>query len=117
MKTEFGLLAAFGDSIIPVSDICESFFNCKKQTAYQQIKAYTFPIPAFRLVDSNKNDYFVAAEDLASYIEGKFAESEDELGQWLAYFCLTLPNFAYFGGASCGEGNSQISSLDTNQNI
>lgn len=90
MKTEFGLLAAFGDSIIPVSDICELFFNCKKQTAYQQIKAYTFPIPAFRITDSNKNDYFVTSEDLAHYIDVKLTNSQYQLEQWMAYLCLAL---------------------------
>ncbi|MFA0113549.1 pyocin activator PrtN family protein [Vibrio sp. 10N.261.46.E11] len=101
MNTEFGLLTAFGDSIVPVSDICEPLLNCKKQTAYQQIKAYTFPVPAFRLADSNKNDYFVTVEDLASYIEAKVTESQDELAPWIAYFCVVLPNLAYFCGGYC----------------
>lgn len=92
MKTEFGLLAAFGNSIIPVSDICEPFFNCKKQTAYQQIKAYTFPIPAFRISESNKNEYFVTTEDLAEYIDSKLADSKEVLEQWIAYFCFALPS-------------------------
>ena len=91
MKSEFALLAAFGDSIIPVSDICEPFFGVKKQTAYQKIKAYTFPIPAFRISESNKNDYFVTAEDLAAYTDSKLADSKEVLEQWIAYFCFALP--------------------------
>ncbi|BDU38722.1 pyocin activator PrtN family protein [Vibrio nigripulchritudo] len=110
MNTEIGLLAAFGDSIIPVSDVCEPFFNCKKQTAHQKIKAYTFPIPAFRMADSNKNEFFVTTEDLATYIDQEFEDSTKALGKWIAYFCFNLPQLAYICGGYCSEDERLISS-------
>ena len=113
MKTEFALLAAFGDSLIPVADICEPLFGVKKQTAYQKIKAYTFPIPAFRISESNKNDYFVIAEDLAAYMDDQLDEPRDLLGLWIAYFCFILPNFAYLDGGHCEAEKAQLTSSNT----
>ena len=58
MNTKYALHAAFGKPIIPVSEICQEFFNCKVQTANQQIRAKTFPIPAFRLTDKKQRSLF-----------------------------------------------------------
>lgn len=110
MKTEFGLLAAFGDSVIPVSDVCEVFFNCKKKTANQRIKAFTFPVPAFSLMNGDRNEYFVTTEDLAAYIDEKFAVEDAHLRYWRDSFTFVLLHFAYAAGRYCDANDSQISS-------
>ncbi|MCG9790661.1 pyocin activator PrtN family protein [Vibrio mediterranei] len=111
MNTEFGLLAAFNDSIIPVPDICEVFFDCKQKTANQKIRSFTFPIPAFSLTSGDRNEYFVTIEDLAAYIDEKYATEKSNLEEWNASFCFVLLYFAFVTRVACETEDSQISSL------
>ena len=83
MDTKYALHALYGQPIIPVSQICEEFFNCKVQTANQRIRAKTFPIPAFRLTDKNSGQFFVKIDDLADYIDKMHAKAKEE---WILTF-------------------------------
>jgi hypothetical protein len=78
MNTNFALLVRFGSTTIDLKDVCEEFFGIKINTAMQRAKARDFPIPTFRLVDSQRCPTFVKVEDLASYIDEKYAEAKNE---------------------------------------
>lgn len=78
MNTKYALHATYGKPIIPVSEICEEFFACRIKTANERIRAYTFPIPAFRLSGKNNGDYFVNIDDLAAYIDEHHAKAKAE---------------------------------------
>ena len=78
MNTKYALHAAYGRPLIPVSEICEEFFNCRIKTANQRIRAGTFPIPAFRLTDKNSGNFFVKIDDLADYIDKMHTKAKEE---------------------------------------
>lgn len=84
MNTKYALHAAFAKPVIPVSEICQGFFNCKVQTANERIRAGTFPIPAFRLTGKNSGDFFVKVDDLADYIDEMHSKAKEE---WMLNKC------------------------------
>ncbi|SBS65533.1 pyocin activator PrtN family protein [Vibrio atlanticus] len=63
---------------VPVSAICQRYFNCSVKTANERIKAKVFPLPAYRTTDSNSGDYYIDADDLAALIERKHSEAKVE---------------------------------------
>ena len=78
MNTKYALHARYGKPVIPVSEICQEFFNCMLQTANQRIRGGTFPVPAFRLSGKNSGDFFVKVDDLADYIDKMHAKAKEE---------------------------------------
>lgn len=63
---------------IPVRNICQHYFNCTVKTANERIKVKKFPLPAYRITDTNSGDYYVTAEDLAALIEKKHSQAKAE---------------------------------------
>lgn len=63
---------------IPVRNICQHYFNCTVKTANERIKVKKFPLPAYRITDTNSGDYYVTEEDLAALIEKKHSQAKAE---------------------------------------
>jgi len=78
MNTNFALLARFETPIINLNDICEEFFGVSVKTAKQRIKCQDFPVPTFRLTESERSPVFVKVEDLAVYIDKRYSEAFQE---------------------------------------
>ena len=76
-KRVLQISAQYG-SEVPVSAICQRYFNCSVKTANERIKAKAFPLPAYRITDNNSGDYYVDADDLAALIERKHAQAKAE---------------------------------------
>jgi hypothetical protein len=69
MNTNFALLARFETPIVNLKDVCQEFFGYTIKTSMQKIKGQDFPVPTFRLVESERSPVFVKIEDLALYID------------------------------------------------
>ncbi|NAW85660.1 pyocin activator PrtN family protein [Photobacterium halotolerans] len=78
MNFLFALLARFGSPTVELKQISEEFFGIKPKTAEQQVKAGAFPIPAFKLRDSERSPTLVRLEDLAKYMNERYQEAADE---------------------------------------
>ena len=76
MNTNFALLARYQTPVVELKEICEEFFGIKPKTAEQKVKACDFPIPTFKLRDSERSPTLVKVEDLASYIDKRYEEAE-----------------------------------------
>lgn len=81
MNTNFALLARFETPVIELKKICEEFFGIKPKTAEQKVKGCDFPIPTFKLRDSERSPTLIRVEDLATYIDKRYAEAELEWKQ------------------------------------
>jgi len=81
MNTNFALLARFQTPVIELKNICEEFFGIKPKTAEQKVKGCDFPIPTFKLRDSERSPTLIKIEDLANYIDKRYAEAENEWKQ------------------------------------
>jgi len=81
MNTNFALLARFQTPVIELKNICEEFFGIKPKTAEQKVKGCDFPIPTFKLRDSERSPTLIKVEDLANYIDKRYAEAENEWKQ------------------------------------
>jgi hypothetical protein len=81
MNTNFALLARFETPIVNLKDVCQEFFGYTIKTSMQKIKGQDFPVPTFRLVESERSPVFVKIEDLATYIDKRYAEAENEWKQ------------------------------------
>ncbi|KKA45131.1 pyocin activator PrtN family protein [Salinivibrio sp. KP-1] len=78
MNTQFALLAHYETTTIPLKDVCEKFFGVKKSTAEQQAKAGTFPVPTFKLRDSERSPTLIHVSDLAAYIDARYKAAKEE---------------------------------------
>ena len=81
MNTNFALLARFESPVIELKIVCEEFFGIKPKTAEQKVKGCDFPIPTFKLRDSERSPTLIKIEDLANYIDKRYAEAENEWKQ------------------------------------
>ncbi|MCJ8318739.1 MAG: pyocin activator PrtN family protein [Colwellia sp.] len=81
MNTNFALLARFETPVIELKQVCEEFFGIKPKTAEQKVKGCDFPIPTFKLRDSERSPTLIKIEDLANYIDKRYAEAEIEWKQ------------------------------------
>jgi len=81
MNTNFALLARFQSPVIELKNVCEEFFGIKPKTAEQKAKGCDFPIPTFKLRDSERSPTLIKIEDLATYIDQRYAEAETEWKQ------------------------------------
>jgi len=75
LNTQFALLAAFEAPIINLKDVCQDYFGISIKTAMQKIKGEDFPVPTFRLVDSERAPVFIKVEDLAKYIDQQYKDA------------------------------------------
>ena len=78
MNTSFALLARFGSPTVDLKVVCQEFFGITPKTAEQRVKACDFPVPTFKLRDSKRCPTLVKVEDLAAFIDKKYAEAKEE---------------------------------------
>lgn len=78
MNTQFALLARFGSPTIELKVICQEFFGITPKTAEQKAKACDFPVPTFKLRDSERSPTLIKIEDLALYIDQRYKVASDE---------------------------------------
>lgn len=78
MNTQFALLARFGSPTIELKNICQEFFGVTPKTAEQKAKACDFPVPTFKLRDSERCPTLVKVEDLAAYIDQRYSDAQQE---------------------------------------
>ena len=76
MNTNFALLARFETSTLPLDLVCDEFFGISVKTAKQKIKAQDFPVPTFRLIDSERAPLFIKVDDLSSHIDKCYQDSK-----------------------------------------
>lgn len=69
MNTQFALLARFGSPTIELKEVCKEFFGITPKTAEQKVKACDFPVPTFKLRESERSPSLIKVEDLAAYID------------------------------------------------
>lgn len=67
--TELHLLALFKAPVVRLEDVCEHYFGLSIKTANDRAITNKLPIPAFRLVDSQKAPFMVKISDLAAHID------------------------------------------------
>ncbi len=78
MNTNFALLARFGSPTIQLKEISKEFFGITPKTAEERAKACDFPIPTFKLRESQRAPTFVKIEDLAAYIDKQYKNAQVE---------------------------------------
>ncbi|MBG9999448.1 pyocin activator PrtN family protein [Pseudoalteromonas sp. NSLLW24] len=78
MNTNFALLARFETPVINLKDVCQEFFGISVKTAMQKIKGQDFPVPTFRLANSERSPVFIKVEDLAFYIDKQYQIASKE---------------------------------------
>ena len=78
MNTLFLLMAEFnGRAEIPLSEICEQYFDLSQKKSKQRAAAQQLPVPVHRL-GSQKSKWMVNLADLAAYIDAQRAEAIEE---------------------------------------
>nr|WP_229648360.1 pyocin activator PrtN family protein [Vibrio sp. 10N.261.54.E10]MCC4892225.1 pyocin activator PrtN family protein [Vibrio sp. F13] len=68
----FALLARFESPTVELKAVSQEFFGILPKTAEQKAKAYDFPVPTFKLRDSERSPTLIRVEDLAMYIEKRY---------------------------------------------
>jgi len=76
------LFKQFGNVLIPVEELAESYLNLARRTALNMAKTHSLPFPCFRLGNSNKSPMVVHLSDFSDYIDNKNAE---ERRVWTAF--------------------------------
>ena len=69
MKTEYILLAQYERAIIPLEEICEEYFSCRRHTAIRKAKNGTLPVPSFQTGIGQKSPWMIHISDLATMID------------------------------------------------
>ena len=72
MNMQFALLARFESPTVELKAVCQEFFGITPKTAEQKAKACDFPVPTFKLRDSERSPTLIRVEDLAMYIEKRY---------------------------------------------
>ena len=81
MNTKFALLARFENPTVELKQISQEFFGITPKTAEQRAKACDFPVPTFKLRDSERSPSLIKIEDLAAYIDKRHSEAKQD---WLS---------------------------------
>ncbi|MCL9777067.1 pyocin activator PrtN family protein [Vibrio methylphosphonaticus] len=81
MNTNFALLARFESPTVELKQISQEFFGVTPKTAEQRAKACDFPVPTFKLRDSERSPSLIKIEDLAAYIDQRHADAKRD---WLS---------------------------------
>lgn len=81
MNTNFALLSRYQSPVVELKEVCEEFFGIKPKTAEQKAKGCDFPIPTFKLRDSERSPTLIKIEDLAAYIDKRYDEAQSEWKQ------------------------------------
>jgi len=85
MNTKYALHAMYGKPVVELSLVCSEFFGINKNTAYQKANHQAFPIPTFRLDNSQRSPFYVNLDDLAEHIDKRKQEAMDEFKQVQAH--------------------------------
>ncbi|MDH5933264.1 MULTISPECIES: pyocin activator PrtN family protein [Vibrio] len=72
MNMQFALLARFESPTVELKTVSQEFFGITPKTAEQKAKACDFPVPTFKLRDSERSPTLIRVEDLAMYIEKRY---------------------------------------------
>lgn len=72
MNMHFALLARFASPTVELKVVSQEFFGITPKTAEQKAKACDFPVPTFKLRDSERSPTLIKVEDLAMYIEKRY---------------------------------------------
>ncbi|CAK1724595.1 Pyocin activator protein PrtN [Vibrio crassostreae] len=72
MNMQFALLARFESPTVELKAVSQEFFGITPKTAEQKAKACDFPVPTFKLRDSERSPTLIRVEDLAMYIEKRY---------------------------------------------
>ncbi|NOH21444.1 pyocin activator PrtN family protein [Vibrio cyclitrophicus] len=72
MNMHFALLARFASPTVELKAVSQEFFGITPKTAEQKAKACDFPVPTFKLRDSERSPTLIRVEDLAMYIEKRY---------------------------------------------
>jgi hypothetical protein len=75
IDTERALLATYGSPLVPVEDVCETYFGIGAQEARRRAALNLLPVPAFRMTESRKAPLFVRIADLAALIDRRSAKA------------------------------------------
>ncbi|TKF94974.1 pyocin activator protein PrtN [Vibrio lentus] len=78
MNTNFALLARFGNPTVELKQVSQEFFGITSRTAEQRAKACDFPVPTFKLRDSERSPSLIKIEDLAAYIDKRYEQAKTE---------------------------------------
>lgn len=78
MNTNFALLARFGSPTIELKQVCQEFFGITPKTAEQKAKACDFPVPTFKLRDSERCPTLIKIEDLAAHIDKQYEQAKND---------------------------------------
>lgn len=81
MNTKFALLARFENPTVELKQISQEFFGITPKTAEQRAKACDFPVPTFKLRDSERSPSLIKIEDLAAYIDERHSMAKCD---WLS---------------------------------
>ncbi|MDR0219491.1 MAG: pyocin activator PrtN family protein [Enterobacteriaceae bacterium] len=69
MNTALLLMAEFGTSQIPLSDMAERYLKMTPGTAERKANEGKLSLPTYKLADSQKSPRIVHVNDLAEYID------------------------------------------------
>lgn len=72
MNMHFALLARFESPTVELKAVSQEFFGITPKTAEQKAKACEFPVPTFKLRDSERSPTLIKVKDLATYIEKRY---------------------------------------------
>ncbi|PMN68390.1 pyocin activator PrtN family protein [Enterovibrio norvegicus] len=78
MNTQFALLARFESPTVALKEICIEFFGIQPKTAEAQAKCGEFPIPTFKMRQSERSPTLVHIEDLAKHIDAQLTKARKE---------------------------------------
>lgn len=81
MNTQFALLARFESPTIPLKAVCVEFFGMQPKSAEAKAKCGQFPIPTFKMRDSERSPTLVHIEDLAKHIDTQLKKAREEWAQ------------------------------------
>ncbi len=67
MNTNFALLARFESPTVELKQVCQEFFGITPKTAGQRAKTCDFPVPTFKLRESERSPMLIKIEVLAAF--------------------------------------------------
>lgn len=78
MNTLFLLAAQYNKTLIPLDEICDTYFGMDRKSAYQAAAANSLPVPVMRMRDSQKCPWVVHIGELATLIDNRMALARTE---------------------------------------
>lgn len=72
MNTQFALFARFESPTVELKQVSQEFFGITPRTAEMRAKVNDFPVPTFKLRDSERSPTLIMVKDLATYIDKRY---------------------------------------------